>query len=65
MKKQLDEPFFSYWNGKSQFSLKKDNKSETEIHADEHYLSLKKAIQQEALNRWSLTSSEKPLIKQD
>ena len=58
MVKQLDEPFYSYWNNRSTVSTKKAAKNaESEYHQDEHYRMLKKAICEEAIRKWRSSSN--------
>lgn len=56
--KQFDEPFSSYWNGKPPVRAKKVKKPDTEHLEDDQYRALKKAIQKEAIRKWSMPSSD-------
>ncbi|WP_227936784.1 hypothetical protein [Alkalihalobacillus deserti] len=54
--KQLEKPFSDYWYGKKEINQSiKTTESTLNDSEDDQYRTLKKAIQQEAIRKWSRT----------
>ncbi|MCM3759839.1 hypothetical protein M3212_03445 [Alkalihalobacillus oceani] len=50
--KKLEDPFFTYWYGKSSTPEKTSRPTEETRQEENEYTRLKKKIQQEAIKRW-------------